>query len=132
MSFNYSNATAHQILDHIKKGGRIDQECIASLTAQLDRDWVIDLNEAEFLFQVNQAIGERDDEMELWTPFFRDNIARFILFDLHTPGEIDEPEGNWLADMLDRFGCGNSSEKALLKYIRVNAGKISGRFAGMA
>lgn len=129
MSLNFETATPHQILDFIKEGGSIDKKGIDALTGHLNADWIIDLNEAEFLFQVNAAIGSRDEESEEWPEFFKDNVSKLVLFDLHTPGEIDEAEGNWLADMLNKFGCQNQSEKLLVEYIRDNAKSIAGKFA---
>ena len=129
MSLNFETATPHQILEFVKEGGQINRQAIDALTGHLNADWIIDLNEAEFLFQVNAAIGSRDEENEPWTAFFCDNISKLVLFDLHTPGEIDETEGNWLADMLDRFGCGNHSEKTLVESIRDQAKSVAGRFA---
>ncbi len=128
MSLDFDTATPHQILEFFKDGGSINQKGIDALTRHLNADWVIDLNEAEFLFQVNSAIGDRDEAIELWGPFFVDNISRLVLFDLHTPGEIDETEGNWLAEMFEKFGCGNQSEKSLIEYIKDNAKSVAGRF----
>lgn len=128
MSLDFDNSTPHQILEHVLEGGSIDRNGIDALTRHLNKDWRIDLHEAEFLFQVNAAIGQRDEEMEGWTEFFCDNIARLVLFDLHTPGELDEAEGNWLADQLEKSGCGNQTEKTMVEHIRDRAQKIEGRF----
>lgn len=128
MSFDFDNATPHEILEFIIAGGMIDQKGIDALTRHLNKDWVIDLHEAEFLFQVNQAIGDRDEKFEAWGHFFTEQISKLVLFDLHTPGELCETEGNWLADQLAKFSCGNQSEKQLVKHIRDKAQKIEGRF----
>ena len=131
MSLDFDNATPHEILDHVIEGGIIDRQGIDALTRHLNEDWVIDLHEAEFLFQVNHAIGGRDENIEGWSDFFVDNICRLILFDLHSPGELDEAEGNWLADQLGKHGCDNLTEKALIEEVRKKAQKIEGRFAQM-
>ncbi len=129
MTLNFDTASPHQILEYVKDGGEIDRTAIDALTRHLNEDWIIDLNEAEFLFQVNHAIGARDEDNEAWAEFFCDNISKLVLFDLQTPGEIDEPEGNWLADMLHKFGCNNQSENRLIEHIRTSAKSIAGRFA---
>lgn len=129
MTINFETANPHEILEFVQNGGEIDGSAIDALTRHLNSDWIIDIKEAEFLFQVNQAIGDRDEENEAWAGFFCDNIGKLILFDLHTPGEIDEAEGNWLADMLDQYGCNNRSEKQLVDHIRKSAKSIAGRFS---
>lgn len=129
MPFDFQSATPHEILEHVRDGGTLDQQGIDFLAGHLNKDWVIDLHEAEFLFQVNEAIGDRDEEMPGWTQFFAEQIAKLLLFDLHTPGELCETEGNWLADQLQKFGCGNQSEQVMLEMIRDQAQSLNGRFA---
>ena len=129
MSIDFEKATPHEILEFVREGGMIDRQGIKILDRHLNEDWIIDLHEAEFLFQVNCEIGDRDEKLPGWAEFFSEHIAKLLLFDLHTPGELCEAEGNWLADQLDKFGCGNHSEKTTIELIRNKAQSIQGRFA---
>ena len=126
---NYSNLNAVQILEKIMADGLISSDEIKALKQKLDEDWVVDRPEVELLFKVNQSLGDRDEKCEDWLSFFVDNVSRLSIMDLSTPGEIDQSEGDWLADLLDQNGVNNASETALLTTLARDAKRISGRIS---
>lgn len=126
---NYSNLTAIQILEKIMADGLVSSDEIKALKQKLDEDWIVDRSEVELLFKVNKSLGDRDETCEDWLPFFVDNVSRLIIMDLSTPGEIDQSEGDLLADLLDQNGVNNASETALLTALSRDAKRISGRIS---
>ena len=59
--------------------------------------------------------------------FFASSISRLIVMDMNTPGEINDSEGDWLADMFQAHAADNSTQKRLVEELRNMAGKIGGR-----
>ena len=47
--------------------------------------------------------------------------------DMNTPGEINDSEGDWLADMFEAHAADNSTQKRLVEELRNISGKIGGR-----
>ena len=47
--------------------------------------------------------------------------------DMNTPGEINDSEGDWLADMFQAHAADNSTQKRLVEELRNVAEKIGGR-----
>ena len=109
--------------------GAVDADEVAALQKHLDADWVVDRAEVELLFRVNQLLGPKASDCPAWTQFFVENVARLLVMDIDTPGEIDQDEGDWLADLLDRFGTENETQGALLKALASGASKVAGRVA---
>jgi hypothetical protein len=121
--------TADEFIDGLIARGFVNDADVQSLEKHVNSDWIVDHSEVEALFRMNQAIGHRDEECPAWGEFFVAAASRLIVLDLDTPGEIDEREGDWLEDLLQRYSIGNQSEGRLLDEIRATAKKISGRVA---
>ena len=47
--------------------------------------------------------------------------------DMNTPGEINDSEGDWLADMFETHAADNSTQKSLVEELRNLSGRIGGR-----
>ncbi|MCO6457573.1 MAG: hypothetical protein J5I93_19910 [Pirellulaceae bacterium] len=123
----YDEWTADEILEKVMRDSLVDADEVRALERRLQRDWVVDRSEVELLFRVNQALGERAEQCGEWTEFFVNHVARLLIMDIDTPGEIDQAEGDWLAGMLDQYGTGNSAESALLGALQRSATRVSGR-----
>jgi hypothetical protein len=123
----YDELDADQILEKILVDEIVDADEVRALEHKLERDWVISPGEMELLFRINKSIGASAEKCPEWTAFFSDNITRLLIMDMGTPGEIDEAEGDWLADTLERYQCGNITETTFLAALKKNAAKISGR-----
>ena len=80
-------------LEELKKDlladGVIDAAEVKELEAVLYEDGVIDKEEADFLFELNNAVSGKANAPE-WKDFFVKAISSFVLEDETSPGEIDE------------------------------------------
>ena len=92
--------------------------------AALQADWQVGLEEAQLLFQINDALHQSEENAESWAEFFVDAISQFIVFDMNSPGEIDEEEASWLVDQLVQHPILDQNEEALLKSIKKQATRI--------
>lgn len=124
---NYEKLNAGEILATVLADGVVDAEEVQALQRKLDQDWVVDRTEIELLFRVNQSLGTRDERCYEWTLFFAENVSRLLIMDMDTPGEIDQDEGDWLANLFDQYGVGNATELSLLTSLKKEAAQISGR-----
>lgn len=121
------NHPVREVLKLVVQEAAISTGQVQELERFVREDWVIDEDEAKLLFRVNQALGCNEDNCSEWTKFFVTSICRFVVMDMNTPGEIDESEGNWLAEMLDEFSVENDSEQALIMELRKTTTSIGGK-----
>lgn len=124
---NDENLTPAAVLDKIQATKRIDKSDVEILSAKVDEDWKVTLKEAEVLFRINQILKDADDECPEWIEFFVGCVTRLVVMDMNTPGEIDESEGDWLADMFKNYSAGNSAQQKLVHEIQTMAAAINGR-----
>ena len=122
-----TNKIADALIQKILANGNVTADEVRSLEKSVESDWVIDKSEVELLFRANKAIGEKDEDCPEWTAFFVKTVTRLVVLDLFTPGEIDQEEGDWLADLIDSHSTGNFSENQLMSEIRNTTSSISGR-----
>lgn len=111
-------------LEDLKKellaDGIIDAAEVAQLENLLYADGVIDREEADFLFELNDAVSGKENAPE-WTVFFTKAICDYLLKDEVSPGEIDADEEAWLISKVNNDGCVDEAEKALLRAIKAEA-----------
>lgn len=111
-------------LEELKKGlladGVIDSAEVAQLKEALYADGVIDKEEADFLFDLNDAVSGKENAPE-WGEFFTQAICDFLLKDEVSPGEIDADEEAWLIARVSNDGQVDETEKALLRAIKAQA-----------
>ena len=119
----------HTVIANIVEKRSIDADQVRQLENFVAEDWVIDETEIRLLFQVNQALGQRDSECPEWPRFFIRSVNRLVVMDMNTPGQIDEPEGDLLFDLLEQFAAGNDSEDQLLRDLSETTRTIAGRLA---
>ena len=120
------NHPVREVLKQVVQDTEINADQVKELARFVKQDWVIDQDEAKFLFRVNEALGSNHDDCPEWSQFFVTSISRFVVMDMNSPGEIDEAEGNWLAEMLDEFSVDNESEKKLIYEIQKTTSSIGG------
>lgn len=128
MTFNLEAATAVEILKHIVADGIVDAQEVETLRQRVNQDWKVDRDEAELMFKINRATSDGDEHCDEWGPLFVEVICRYLVFDMHTPGEIDAEEGDWLALQLGD-GPLNVNERNLLKEIKRTATVVHGRLS---
>lgn len=100
--------------------GVIDAAEVKELEAVLYADGVIDKDEADFLFEINNAVSGKKNAPE-WKDFFVKAISSFVLEDETSPGEIDDEEAKYLYDQIKGDGQIDDIEKALLENIKAKS-----------
>lgn len=103
--------------------GIIDADEVKRIRERVYADNVIDREEADFLFKLNDATSGKDNSPE-WKDLFVEAIAKHVLDDETSPGVIDEDEANWLISRVEGDETYDDNEKALLSYIKANAKEI--------
>jgi uncharacterized membrane protein YebE (DUF533 family) len=85
----------------------------------------IDRPEAEFLFELNNATSGKPNHAS-WKELFVEAIAKHVLEDEISPGQIDDDEAAWLVRQIEGDGTVDDNEKALLMEIKEKAKSIAG------
>ena len=105
--------TLQEMKKSLLADGIIDAEEVVKLKEVLYEDGKIDKEEADFLFELNDAVsGKKNDTT--WNSFFVQAIADFLLKDEKSPGEIDTEEAAWLVDKIGADGKVDEVERTLL------------------
>ena len=112
--------TLHELKADLLAAGIIDADEVAKLKEVLYEDGVIDKEEANFLFEINDAVTGKDND-PAWETFFIQAIADFLLKDEVSPGEIDADEAAWLVEKIGADGQVDGTEKALLEKLQKEA-----------
>jgi len=103
--------------------GVVDAAEVNELRAVFLEDGTIDREEADALFEINDAVSGNDNDAS-YEPFFVETLASHVLEDEETPGVVDAAEGDWLADAIGADGDIDMAEQALLLNIKANATAI--------
>lgn len=112
--------TLTQLKNEILADGVIDASEVSELKAILYDDGVIDKEEAEFLFDLNDAVSGKENHSS-WGDLFVEAITSFLLDDENSPGEIDQDEAIWLEEKLTSDGQIDEVEKSLLVNLKNKA-----------
>ena len=100
--------------------GIIDAAEVLELESVLFADGKIDTEEAEFLFEINDAVSGKENDPS-WVKLFIDAITSYLLEDENSPGEIDEEEAKWLYNKIKGDGQIDGTEKNLLVNLKSKA-----------
>jgi len=110
-----------KVLETLKKkilaDGVIDASEVNEIETVLYADGSIDKEEADFLFELNDAVTDKNNHAS-WEALFVKAIAGFVLDDDDSNGEIDSEEEAYLLYKLQGDGQIDKTEKALLKYLK--------------
>ena len=93
-------------------------------------DGIIDKEEADFLFELNDAVTGKANNAS-WDAFFVQAIADFLLKDEVSPGEIDKDEAAWLVEKIGADGQVDGTEKTLLEKLKAEAKSFPANLAAM-
>ena len=111
-------------LDELKKelltDGIINAGEVKELEEVLYEDGVIDKDEADFLFELNNAVSGKENAPE-WKDFFVKAITSFVLDDEQSNGEVDADEAKYLYDQIKGDGLIDDIERALLENIKAKS-----------
>ena len=121
-------------LDELKKDllsdGIIDVEEVETIKHKIYEDGKIDREEANFLFELNDAVSGKENHAS-WESFFVQAISDFLLKDEVSPNEIDEDEAAWLVEKIGADGKVDGVEKALLENLKANANSFPEALANL-
>ena len=121
-------------LDELKKDllsdGIIDIEEVETIKHKIYEDGKIDREEANFLFELNDAVTGKDNAPE-WKELFIDAITAYVLEDEKSPDVIDEDEADYLYEQINGDGQIDDTERALLENIKAKAKNFPEKLASL-
>lgn len=121
-------------LDELKKDllsdGIIDVEEVETIKHKIYEDGKIDREEANFLFELNDAVTGKDNAPE-WKELFIDAITAYVLEDEMSPDVIDEDEADYLYEQINGDGQIDDTERALLENIKAKAKNFPEKLASL-
>ena len=121
-------------LDQLKKellaDGIIDSEEVKTIKSVIYEDDIIDKDEADFLFELNDAVSGKDNAPE-WKDLFVNAITAFVLEDEVSPNEIDSDEADYLYNQIKGDGQVDDIERALLENIKAKAKNFPEKLASL-
>ena len=121
-------------LDELKKDllsdGIIDIEEVETIKHKIYEDGKIDREEANFLFELNDAVTGKDNAPE-WKELFIDAITAYVLEDEMSPDVIDEDEADYLYEQINGDGQIDDTERALLENIKAKAKNFPEKLASL-
>lgn len=112
--------TLQELMADLLADGVIDAAEVAKLKEILYADGSIDKEEANLLFEINDAVTGKENDPS-WESFFIQAISEFLLEDEVSPGEIDSDEAEWLVEKIGADGQVDGLEKALLMNLQKEA-----------
>ena len=121
-------------LDELKKDllsdGIIDVEEVETIKHKIYEDGKIDREEANFLFELKDAVTGKDNAPE-WKELFIDAITAYVLEDEMSPDVIDEDEADYLYEQINGNGQIDDTERALLENIKAKAKNFPEKLASL-
>ena len=121
-------------LDELKKDllsdGIIDLEEVETIKHIIYEDGKIDREEANFLFELNDAVTGKDNAPE-WKELFIDAITAYVREDEMSPDVIDEDEADYLYEQINGDGQIDDTERALLENIKAKAKNFPEKLASL-
>ena len=123
-------ANLEQLKKELLADGIIDSEEVKTIKAVIYEDGKIDKDEADFLFELNDAVSGTENAPE-WKDLFVDAITAFVLEDEVSPNEIDEDEAEYLYNQIKGDGQVDDIERALLENIKAKAKSFPAKLASL-
>lgn len=109
--------TLEELKKDVLADGVIDANEVLEIEKVIYADGKIDQDEADFLFELNDAVSGNDNH-STWTDLFIKAVASFVLDDEGSNGEIDADEAAYLSKQIEGDGQVDATERALLMYLR--------------
>ncbi|MDR0573061.1 MAG: TerB family tellurite resistance protein [Tannerella sp.] len=109
----------HELKKSILADGVIDEAEVKQLREVLYADGKIDRDEADFLFELNDAVSGKANHSS-WETLFVEAISAYLLED----GIVDDEEAKWLLSKIQGDGRLDKIEKALLVNLKSKAKKF--------
>lgn len=115
----------------IIEDGIVDGEEILTIKKEAYEDGVIDKDEMDAMFAINNAVTDNENDVR-WPLTFAMIIADGVLADDVSPQEIDDEEAAYLIQKIGEDGKVDEAERLLLKIIMAAASKVSQRLLDYA
>jgi hypothetical protein len=115
--------TLESLKKEVLEDGIIDSLEVKEIEKLIYADGKIDQEEADFLFDLNDAVSGNEND-ESWEQLFIKAITSFVLEDEHSAGEIDEDEVAYLKAKIEGDGVIDSVEKNLLLNLKEITGSL--------
>ena len=112
--------TLEELKKELRADGIIDADEVKTLESVIFEDGVVDKKEADFIFELNNAVSGKANAPE-WKDFFVKVITSFVLDDDKSNGEVDDDEAKYLYDQIKGDGQIDDVEKALLENIKAKS-----------
>ena len=109
--------TLEELKKELLADGIIDADEVKTLESVIFEDGVVDKEEADFIFELNNAVSGKANAPE-WKDFFVKAITSFVLDDEKSNGEIDDDEAKYLYEQIKGDGQIDDIEIALLENIK--------------
>ena len=113
-------ANLEQLKKDLLADGIIDAEEVKTIKEVIYEDGKIDKDEADFLFELNDAVSGKENAPE-WKSLFIDAITSFMLEDEVSPNEIDDEDANYLYNQIKGDGQVDETERALLENLKAKS-----------
>jgi hypothetical protein len=117
---NFQTDPIADVVKSILADGVIDDAEVTELRKRLYADGKIDKEEAEALFEINDAVKGKDNSTD-WAKLFAQAISDYLLKDETSPGIVDDDEADWLIQKLEGDGEIDANEKLLLITLKEQA-----------
>jgi hypothetical protein len=115
------------IIRHVKAAGCVERAAVEALRKRLNDDWVISIEEAEWLFQINQQVADNPENCPSWPALYVEAISRFVVMDMESPGEVSASEAEWLRKHIPSDPAAlSAADVRLLNHIRDLASNCCG------
>ncbi|WP_299678859.1 TerB family tellurite resistance protein [uncultured Tenacibaculum sp.] len=115
--------TLDQLKKEILEDGIIDASEVKEIETVIYADGTIDKEEANFLFELNDAVSGKENHSS-WEGLFVKAISSFVLDDEESNGEIDADETKYLVNQIQGDGTIDNTEKALLLSLKSTLGTL--------
>lgn len=123
-------ANLNELKKDLLSDGIIDVEEVETIKHKIYEDGKIDREEANFLFELNDAVTGKDNAPE-WKELFIDAITAYVLEDEMSPDVIDEDEADYLYEQINGDGQIDDTERALLENIKAKAKNFPEKLASL-
>lgn len=110
-------AHLEQLKTELLADGLIDAAEVKTIQEVIYADGKIDKEEADFLFELNDAVSGKANAPG-WKTLFVDAITAYMLEDETSPNEIDENEALYLYNQIKGDGQIDETERALLENLK--------------
>lgn len=114
---DFTNQDLEQMRQEIRAAGVVDADAVKRLKQLLGSQRPIGRQEAELLFDINDAVSRQRNDPS-WQAFFVEAISGHVLEDEQSPGEVDAAEAEWLVKRIEADKRYDDTEKALLANIK--------------